>query len=241
MKTAIAMLVVAGAAAAAQADVVAYWNFNDAPSAANTFNAGQVGPLTLAPAQGSGSISLASGLILNTAAANAAANGNVGSFGGTTTGGVSGEVAGFALTITAGIAGVGTAPFAANGGQVIFSINTSSVVSGLTFSYATRGTGTGFNAQNWAYSTDGGTNWINTTSYSGTLTATYVLRTVALPASGAAYGNSNLLVRLTVSGATSAAGNNRIDNVLVEGVIPTPASAAVLGLGGLIAARRRRA
>jgi hypothetical protein len=241
MKTAIAMLVVAGAAAAAQADVIAYWNFNAAPSAANTFNGGQVGPLSTAITSGAGSISLANGLILNSAAANAAANGNVGSFGGSTLGGVSGEVAGQALSITAGIAGAGSAPFAANGGQVIFSIDASSVVSGLTMSYATRGTATGFNAQNWAYSTDNGSTWIPTTTYSGALTSTFVLRTVALPATGAAYGNSNLLVRLTVAGATNASGNNRIDNVLIEGVVPTPASAAILGLGGLVAARRRRA
>jgi len=41
--------------------------------------------------------------------------------------------------------------------------------------------------------------------------------------------------------ATSTAGTNRVDNVFVNGVaVPTPGAAALMGLAGLVGARRRR-
>ena len=37
-------------------------------------------------------------------------------------------------------------------------------------------------------------------------------------------------------------GNNRLDNIVVAGaLVPTPGAAALMGIGGLVAARRRRA
>lgn len=51
-------------------------------------------------------------------------------------------------------------------------------------------------------------------------------------------------LRMTFSGGstTSSTGNNRFDNIFIQGTqIPSPGSLALLGLGGLVAARRRRA
>jgi hypothetical protein len=55
-------------------------------------------------------------------------------------------------------------------------------------------------------------------------------------------GVENATIRLTFTGATGSTGNNRLDNIVVQGtLIPTPGAAALMGLGGLVAARRRRA
>lgn len=64
-----------------------------------------------------------------------------------------------------------------------------------------------------------------------------------------AAGNAtSLIVRLqsttTVSangGTVAAGGTTRVDNVLIEGVIPTPGSVALFGAAGFAALRRRRA
>lgn len=62
---------------------------------------------------------------------------------------------------------------------------------------------------------------------------------IILPAGAA---NASTLTFRLVSQVTSAsAGTNRVDNVVVQGaLIPAPGAAALLGLGGLVAARRRR-
>jgi hypothetical protein len=234
---AIALFAVAGLAAVAQADIVAYWNFNGPGSAVNTFNTGQLGTIDTAVTTGTGSISL-TGLTQNTNTT-AAANGNVGSFGGSTTNAVGADVAGFALSITGGIAGAGVVN--ANGGAVVFAVPTTGFASDLVLTYVTRGTGTGFNSQAWDYSTDGGMTWTAATTFSGALTSTFVLRTVTFPTTGAIYGNANFLARLTVTGASNASGNNRIDNVRFDAtVIPTPGAAALMGVGLIAAGRRRR-
>jgi hypothetical protein len=60
--------------------------------------------------------------------------------------------------------------------------------------------------------------------------------------------NPNAAFRIVFNGATSSTGNNRIDNIVVEGTnasvasIPEPTTAVLLlsGLGGLYKVRRRR-
>ncbi|MBX3378697.1 MAG: hypothetical protein KF805_01260 [Phycisphaeraceae bacterium] len=57
-----------------------------------------------------------------------------------------------------------------------------------------------------------------------------------------AANKANVFFRLTAAGASSGSGNQRFDNLVVEGdLVPTPGSFALIGLGGLIASRRRRA
>lgn len=64
----------------------------------------------------------------------------------------------------------------------------------------------------------------------------------SVPVPGA-YDNQPLLVfRLVSLQTTASTGTNRVDNVILEGFeIPAPGAVALFGLGGLVAARRRRA
>lgn len=67
--------------------------------------------------------------------------------------------------------------------------------------------------------------------------------TFAPVAAGASFANqANLSFRLVAkSAASGAAGTNRVDNITIEGrVVPAPSAAALLGLAGLVAGRRRR-
>ncbi|MBX3358979.1 MAG: PEP-CTERM sorting domain-containing protein [Phycisphaeraceae bacterium] len=42
-------------------------------------------------------------------------------------------------------------------------------------------------------------------------------------------------------GTVAATGTDRVDNVIISGTVPAPGAVALLGMGGLLAARRRRA
>lgn len=86
----------------------------------------------------------------------------------------------------------------------------------VVVSFATRGTGTGFDQHQWAYSLDGvefsefGENTANTS-------ASYELKEVNLPEEVS--NQSNVFVRVYFDGATSTSGNNRIDNLQINGRI----------------------
>ena len=106
----------------------------------------------------------------------------------------------------------------ANGKYVVFKFSMANRKD-LVVSYATQRTGTGFNSQLWEYSTDG-TTWhaMQTISSIPASFATTTLNTITgLDNASTAY------LRLTVSGATSSTGNNRLDNIqLTAAAIPTP-------------------
>lgn len=54
-------------------------------------------------------------------------------------------------------------------------------------------------------------------------------------------GVADARIRFTFSGGTSPTGNNRYDNFFIQGTeIPAPGAAALFGLAGLTASRRRR-
>jgi hypothetical protein len=83
----------------------------------------------------------------------------------------------------------------------------------LTF--ATRGTSTGFSTHQWSWSTDNvsytnfGTNTANTGS-------TFTVKTLDLSAINSVDNVATVYLKLTVSGATSASGNNRLDNFVIN-------------------------
>lgn len=101
-------------------------------------------------------------------------------------------------------------------------------------------------------STDGGGNWStvgtqvvlqNSATNGGTWTsATYVSNyTSTISGITAAADQASLLIRWIATSAASATGGTvRIDNVQIQGtLVPAPGAAALVGLAGLIARRRR--
>jgi hypothetical protein len=240
MKIAMLSLVVGSAAllvSTAKADLIAYWNFN-ASTAGTSGGLGTVDqPYPFAANAGAGSIS--SNFSINTVAGTTAQNtGDLGTFGGDLGNALFGDLAGGALALRAG-SGVSGSSVTNNGKYVEFGISTASFGSDVILSYTTRGTGTGFQSQDWSYSTNGGVSYTAFTSVGG-LTTTFAIKTIDFTAAGLG-GVSDLRFRVTVNGATNTSGNNRLDNIQFNATrIPTPGSIALLGLGGLAAIRRRR-
>ena len=157
---------------------------------------------------------------------------------GTTNNARQGDVAGQALSLQGGTAN------ANNGRNITFNVNTVGF-SNIIVSFATQGTSTGFNSNQFQYSLDGttfidfGPPYAPATAF-GTLPLVFTLSSIV-----GLNNNPNAAFRIIFNGATSSTGNNRIDNIVVEGTnatIPEPASAVMLlsGLGGLYKLRQRR-
>lgn len=188
--------------------LVAYWNFNSL-SIATASSPGSGGvPLSIAANQGSGTLSLANW------------GGLVDDFSGDTINALSGDPAEESLSLVSN---------AGNGSYIQISGLDFSGLTDARVTFATRGTSTGFNSGQWAYSTDGagftdfGVNTANTST------------TFALADSGTTGGINNAAtgyLRYTLDGATNTVGNNRIDNLQVTAsslTSPTLGSSATSG------------
>ena len=158
---------------------------------------------------------------------------------GTTNNARLGHPAGQALSLQGG---TGTAN---NGRHLTFNVSTLGF-SNIVVSFATQGTSTGFNSNQFQYSLDG----INFVDFGLPYTPATAFGSVPLVFSlvsiVALNNNPNAAFRIIFNGASSATGTNRIDNFVVEGTaatnVPEPMSAILLlsGLSGLYAARRRK-
>jgi hypothetical protein len=162
------------------------------------------------------------------------------SFGGTTVN----AGAGFSTT-TSGAASLALANQSANGKAIVFKFSMAGFED-LIVSYATQRTGTGFNSQDWDFSTDG-INWTDAQ------TVTTIQSSFAAPAGTATTLNTitglnnatDAYLKVTFTGASSAAGNNRLDNIQFNAIssIPEPTSMLLVGMvatGGLAYRMRRR-
>ena len=219
----------------ADADLVAYWNFNS-----NDLPGGGFGYLAdpdvfpLSADQGAGSISVGGGIFSDTTV-----NGNgdtvyqwIQSFGGATGNALDGDTSGGTLTLQGGT------DAGNNGGYIQFAFDMTGLMD-LVVSYDSRGTSTGFSTHTWSWGTDGVT-FTNFDTLSDRTSTTFT--TLTLDPLTALNNVSTAFLRVTVDGATASNGNNRFDNIqLNASAIPEPTSGLVLiGLAGLIVINRRR-
>ncbi len=110
-------------------------------------------------------------------------------------------------TSPAALALLGGTGNSANGKFIVFTLDMTGKT-GLTVSYATQGTTTGFANQNWSYSTDG-TNWTAADSFTSIPTS---FGTKTLTTISAVDNISTVFLRMSGGNATAASGNNRLDN-----------------------------
>jgi len=156
---------------------------------------------------------------------------------GTTNNARLGDIAGQALSLQGGTS------VANNGRNLTLAVSTVGF-SNIVVSFATQGTSTGFTSNQFQYSLDG----LNFIDFGPPYTPATAFGTLPFVFSLAAIvglnNNPNAAFRIVFNGATSSTGNNRIDNVVVEGTsetIPEPTTVLLLlsGLGGLYNAKRR--
>lgn len=115
-------------------------------------------------------------------------------------------------------------------------------------SWAQRGTSTGFSSRVISWSIDG-TTFTPFATDTGTLSSTYAVVSYDFSAIDAIDGQSNVIFRVTLDGATSDSGNNRFDNLTVmasqsTSAVPEPSTFALiatgLGLAGFFGIRKKR-
>lgn len=245
---AIGLALLVGAASANAANI-AFWNFNNSTNVTGvSTDLWRINPFGTSSAKtdyskdtgdGAGRISVWG---TGTAAGNLSgnngdfptpnANNNFGSYTGATLNDIGvPQVAGSSLSMTG----------SDNNGRS-FLIKLDDKLSGVTLSYATRGTSTGYATHTIDYSTDGGATWAALESHAANKTSTWAVHTVNVGnIFQSTYGFDKNIIRISVAGATSTNGNNRFDNILVTGtIVPEPATMSLLGLAGLAMLRRRK-
>lgn len=226
MKSIVFVGAVAALAGIAQGDVVANWGWNDQGLDGGGFGF-QTSDFPQGADVGSGEFSI---FDFNSDNTDGVYNW-VQSFSGTTTGSIDGVSGGsFAFQ---GATGQGVTN---NGAQAVFSFD-GSLWTALTFDFARRGTSTGFN--NVTVEMFDGTTSLGILGVLGAAGSSWELTSYDISALN---GVADASIVFTFDGATSDTGNNRLDNVTINGTaIPAPGSVALIALGGLVGARRRRA
>lgn len=201
-----------------KADLVASWNFNRTPATPSP-----------TPIVASGGAE-AGAAFLDLSHLASGADASIGSSSsGTSVNKVTGDSSGESLFIVGGTGDV------ENGKSIIFSLDMAGYQN-LALTYATDRSSTGFNEQDWSYSTNGGATFISSTA-------------VTLISSGFATANvdfspvidndSSILIKLTLKGATSASGSDHFDNIQFNAddyiaPVPEPAGWGLISAIGLL-------
>jgi len=160
---------------------------------------------------------------------------------GTTNNTRQGDLAGQALSLQGGTGN------ANNGRNITFNVSTAGF-SNIVVSFATQGTSTGFNNNQFQYSFEGITFIDFGIPYAPATTFGSIPLVFTLSGITALNNNPNAAFRIIFNGATSSTGNNRIDNIVVDGApasaesIPEPTTAVLLlsGLSSLYGLRKKR-
>jgi hypothetical protein len=199
----------------ANADLIAYWNFNGFDGSATTIPA-----------------SLGSGNITVTGFPDA----NLQNLSGSTVNALGGDPAGLSLTLESN----------ANNGDFITLSFSMVGHKDLVLTYASRRTTTGFNSNQWSYSTDG----VLFTPFGAAVDPTsgtaFAITTRDFSSVLGLNEATDVYLRYTLNGATASTGNTRIDNIQLNAnsaaVVPEPSSIVPMGIGlvGMLFARRRR-
>lgn len=244
MKTVFALAAVAVCGSVASAAVVTQWNFNSAT------NDGSAGTGTTLPFVGTGTASLVGGVT------------SPGFSAGGTTGISPGSSSDTNLTDNSGwqtttYPAQGTANKSAG---VQFAVDTTNYED-ITITFDVRHSNTAANTLRLQYSVDGGANFVDADQYTFTPAATgtgdsWFNRSANLSAIAGVENNANFVFRIVTEFAPGSAGylaarstssygtasTLRWDMVTINGtLVPTPGTAALAMMGGLLVARRRRA
>ena len=127
----------------------------------------------------------------------------------------------------------------ANGKAITLSFSMSGFTN-LAVSYATNGTATGFNSDQWSYSTDGST----FTNFGSAIVPGTNYGLITLPTLNALDNAAGtVFLKLTFAGATGTTGSNHLDNIQLNAlVVPEPSTFVTLlgGVGLLVGFRRLR-
>jgi len=238
------------AASAANAAMVAQWDFQTTTNGGTAIAAAPATQKLFVANFGTGSLFLngENGSSDFFEPVTGTTNTEINAFGGTAlnaTGGMSTVTSGSgALAIVGGAASVPAGTFGANGKSMVFRFSMSGL-SNLSVSYAVQRTASGFTTQQWDYSTDG-TTWSSAATITGIQASFAAGATPANVVSSVSVASglnnaATAYMRVTFTGATSSTGNNRMDNFQFNAdAVPAPGALALLGVAGLVGARRRR-
>jgi hypothetical protein len=176
------------------AETIAAWNFNDAVSGTTG------GAQELLVDYGSG--------IMTSSFASA----NIGNAIGSALDALAGDPAGLALRLNG----------SANNDRNLTWMTSTAGFDSIGIGFAIQRTGTGFNNNQFMYSINAGESWINFGNSFNPGTS-YAVQNFDLSGIPELINNPNAGFRIVFGGATSASGNNRIDNLVVSGsAVPTP-------------------
>ncbi len=158
---------------------------------------------------------------------------NITSFGGTALNADGKDGAGQALALQGGTNNVN------NGAYLQATANLTGFQAG-SFSFATQGTGSGFNSDQFQYSLDG----TSFTNFGAAYTppSAFALQTFDLSGIAGLNNNANAAFRIVFNGASATTGNNRLDNLIISGTKmggvvtpPVPEASTTVSLGLMLA------